>query len=62
MVKSSGKNQNQSHGKALRIIGKRQLKDGQKEGRGNDGNESKDHRKDANMYSMECRTGEESGC
>jgi hypothetical protein len=26
-------------------------------------NESKDHRKDANMYSIDCRTGEESsGC
>jgi hypothetical protein len=23
-------------------------------------NESKDHRKDANMYSIDCRTGEES--
>jgi hypothetical protein len=53
------------------VIGKkaaRRRKDGerdrQRDGqRGEDAtmrNESKDHRKDANMYSMDCRTGEKS--
>jgi hypothetical protein len=46
------------------IIGKKQPRDGEtNRGREEDmmGNESKDHRKDANMYSIDCRTRDESG-
>jgi hypothetical protein len=46
------------------VIGRKAAKrrrDEQRDGGRNDGNESEDHRRYANMYSIEHRTGEESG-